>query len=401
MKNWKGLSIYPKKVDNTRLSEFSKSEKEDLTRIGARWYVYYSFRNPETGKFEQQNCPTLGINRDYSNFDDRYKAIHRLKQAVKEMLEDGHSPYDVVVIEGEVITVSKALDYALSNKKLKVGKATYSDYSNRVDQLKRFLKKRKLLDRGIETFNFSVIREFLKEVARNSSMANRNNVLRVIKTLVAELYENDIITDNYVAKIRMEKTVEKEKRFKTYSKEEAERILSYLENQDPVMALFVKFIGYNFLRPKEIVRLKVSDIDLKNKTLQVFVKQGYVKTKRIPDDIISELSKYDLSNPDNLLFGCGEISAQWDREVTGRRQYYSKRYTTIKRKLGFGEGYTLYSFRHTYVTIGYQNLRKRLSKDDALDTLMTYTGHETRDALQKYIHYHDADIVDEYKGIVN
>lgn len=28
------------------------------------------------------------------------------------------------------------------------------------------------------------------------------------------------------------------------------------------------------------------------------------------------------------------------------------------------------------------------------------SGHDTRDVLQKYIYFHDAEIVDEYKGIV-
>lgn len=400
MKNWKGLSIYPKIIDNKKLSDFSSSEKKELTRTGLRWYVYYSFRNPETGKFEQHNCPTLGINRDYSEFNTRYKAICRMKRAVKEMLSDGHSPYDIKIVEGEIMTVNKALDYALDNKKLKVGKATYKNYSFRVDQLKKFLKKIGVLDRSIEIFNVRIIRDFLKNIAKNSSMSNRNNSLRVIKSLFSELYENDIIKENYIAKIKIEKVVQEEKRFKSYSHKQAVEILNYLEDNDPIMALFIKFIGYNFLRPKEIVRLKVKDIDLGNKLLTVFVKQGYVKTKRIPDEIVHILSKHNLSKNNNPLFSRSEIGKKWDRDETGKQQYYSKRYTKIKRKLGYGQGYTLYSFRHTYITIGYKNLRKRLSKDDALDELMQYTGHETREALNKYIHHNDIDIVDEYKDII-
>jgi len=243
-----------------------------------------------------------------------------------------------------------------------------------------------------------VIREFLNDVAKNSSMANRNNVLRAIKALFSEMYKNDMITENYVAKIDIEKV--HTQRFKSYSHKEAIGIIEHLEKVYPVMGLFIKFIGYNFLRPKEVVRLKVGDIDMENKLLSVFVKQGRYKTKRIPESIIEELSKYDLSKKDNFLFFKNSISGKWKRDEKGRRQYYSARYSEIKKNLGFGEGYVLYSFRHTYITIGYKNLRKRLSKEDSLDTLMGYTGHDSRESLQKYIHYTDAEIVGEYDGEV-
>lgn len=400
MKNWKGLAIYPKVIDQKPISEFSDAEKNHLTRKGFRWYVYYSYRNPETDKFDRKIAPTLNLNRNHSSFNKRHKAFRRLKQSVKEMLKDGYSPFDVSVIDGEVMTIDKAMDYALSNKKLKIGKATYKNYCFRIEQLKVFLKKRNLLNRDVATFNFRVIRDFLKSLAKSSSMANRNNSLRVLKAVFSDLYENDVIRENYVAKIKIEKTPSKEKRFKSYSHKQAVEILEHLDQNDEVMALFVKFISYNFLRPKEVVRLKVGDIDMENKLLSVFVKQGYSKAKRIPDAIISDLTKFDLSNKNNLLFSREKIGVGWTREINGRRQYYSKRYARIKKSLGYGKGYTLYSFRHTYITIGYKNLRKRLSKDDALDTLMGYTGHETRDAMAKYIHHHDADVVDPYQGEV-
>ncbi len=401
MKLWKGLAIYPKIIENKSISQFTQAEKKRYTKTGLRWYVYFSYFNPDAGlngKFEKHLVPTYGINRDYPSFDARYKAIHRLFEATKELLEDGHTPLEITVYDNKVLTVDKALDYALSNKKLTVGKDTYNNYVVRVNQFKRFLQKKKLIKRDIGTFNFRVTREYLKEIAEQTSVANRNNVLRTLKAIFSNLYENDIIKENYVAKIKFDKT--KNERFKSYSHKQATDILKHLDKTDPIMALFVKFIGYNFLRPKEVVRLKVGDLDMENKLLSVFVKQGRYKTKRIPDDIIDDLSKYKLDKPDHYLFALNSISGKWDRDERGRREHFSKKYTKVKKELGFGEGYVLYSFRHTYITIGYKNLRKRMSKDDALDTLMGYTGHESRDSLQKYIHYVDAEIVDEYDGEV-
>lgn len=401
MKPWKDPSIYPKVIQDKSILEFSGNEKNKLTKKGLRWYVYFSFFNPEAGKdgkYEKHLVPTYGMNRDFPKFGDRYKAAHRLLNSTKKLLEDGFSPLDVQVMDGEILTMDKALDLSLANKKVKVASETYSSYELRVEQLKKFLRKKKVLNTDTHSFNYKILREFFNKVAKDSSVANRNNVLQALKAVFTDMYKNEYIPENYLRRIDIEKTANN--RFKSYSQQEADKIIKYLDSNDPVMSLFIKFIGYNFLRPVEVVRLKVSDLDLENKLLSVFVKQGRYKTKRIPDDIIKDLSNYDLSKKDNFLFSKDQISGKWDRKEVGRRNYYSQRYIKIKKELGFGAGYTMYSFRHTYITIGYKNLRKRLSKDDALDTLMGYTGHETRDALKKYIHHVDAEIVGEYKGEV-
>lgn len=399
MKSWKGLAIYPKEIEERPASDFSVEEKKELTRKGFRWYVYYSYINPDTGKFQKVISPTLHLNRLHQDFDERHKAFRRLRDSVKQMLEDDFSPFDVAVHEGEILTMDKALDLSLANKKVKVGAETFESYEIRVNQLKDYLKKKGVLHRDTHNFNFRILRDFLNKVARDSSMANRNNVLRALKSIFTDMYKNEYIQENYLKRIDIEKTANN--RFKSYSQKQMDEILEYLDKTDPVMSLFMKFIGYNFLRPIEIARLKVGDIDLENKLLSVFVKQGKYKTKRIPDDIIESLKKYDLSNSKNLLFVRDTISGTWDRKESGRREYYSQKYSKIKRGVfGYGKGYTMYSARHTYITIGYKNLRKRLSKDAALDELMEYTGHDSREAIKKYIHYHDAEIVGEYKGVV-
>lgn len=396
MKPWKGLAIYPKVIEQRAASDFSSAEKKHLTRKGFRWYVYYRYLNPETDKFEKIISPTLHLNRIHSNFNERHKAFRRLLASVKEMLEGDHSPFDVTVIDGDIITMEKALEKSLDNKKSSVGIETYKSYEIRVNQLKEFLRKKKVLKHDTYSFNYRILKDFFNKVAKDTSMANRNNSLAALKSIFTDMYKNEYIPENYLKRIDKEKTVNN--RFKSYSQKQANDILKYLNENDPVMSLFIKFIGYNFLRPVEVVRLKVGDLDLDNKLLTVFVKQGRKKIKRIPDDIVEELIKYDLSKPDRLLFTKDEIGELWEREESGRRNYYSQRYIKIKKELGYGEGYTMYSFRHTYITIGYKNLRKRLSKDDALDTLMGYTGHDSRDAIKKYIHHVDAEIVGEYKG---
>ena len=116
--------------------------------------MYFSFYIPEAGdngKFEKHIVPTYGMNREFPNFNDRYRATHKLLKATEQMLEDGFNPLDVQIIVEEVFTMEKVLDLSLSNKKTKVA----------------------ALKTDTQTFNCRLLRDFLNKVAKESSVANK------------------------------------------------------------------------------------------------------------------------------------------------------------------------------------------------------------------------------------
>lgn len=53
--------IYTGGVDVLKWNKLSKSEKE--LALGKDWYVYFKFRNPETGKLTRQSNIKAGVNR--------------------------------------------------------------------------------------------------------------------------------------------------------------------------------------------------------------------------------------------------------------------------------------------------------------------------------------------------
>ena len=86
-----------------------------------------------------------------------------------------------------------------------------------------------------------------------------------------QLFEdNDIIPSNFVSKLKLLKAPPK--RNKSYSENKLDFIYEYLKKNDPNLLLFIKFVSYNFLRPIEVCRLKVEDINFKEQTLNLFVK---------------------------------------------------------------------------------------------------------------------------------
>lgn len=181
--------------------------------------------------------------------------------------------------------------------------------------------------------------------------------------------------------------------------QDVDKIYSYLDKEDPLLLLFIQFVSYNFLRPIEVARLRVEDIDLVNKTLTVRAKNKVLKTKIIPDILVSEITKMRLTRKHYFLFtpdGVGE----WKVTETFRRRWFGDRFNKVKEALNIGDNYTLYSFRHTFITKLYRELRKTYSKRDTEDNLMLITGHSTLTALQKYLRDIDAELPQDYSHLL-
>lgn len=393
MKPYKNLAISPKEVNDKRLSAFSEQQKQELLKKYKRWCVYYYFKNDE-GKYIKQSSVYFKINQTCKDFDARYNAFHRLKETIRHLLENGFSPYDIQQFNSEEkYNCLSALDYALELKKNIVSVASFTDYKSRTEQFKKFLKNRGLHQLPIEKITKKDIMEFLNSVLMRSSARNRNNTLSVLGAIFSSLEENDLISVNPTAKIK--KLNAQPQRNKTYSAEQQEKIFSLMNEKDPDLFLFVKFVSYNFLRPIEVCRLQVKDINFEESLLSVRAKNKLVKTKIIPQILMNDIQHFRNQPPDYYLFTPNGLG-KWTTTEPNKRDYWSKRFKEIKDLLKLGKDYGLYSFRHTFITKLYRQLRQQFGQLETYDRLMLITGHTTLTALKQYLRDIDAELPNDY-----
>jgi integrase len=364
--------------------------------LSKRWYIYYSYLNPDTDKMTMQTPVALSLNKQYKTVSERLKHFKILRESMIKILKDGYSPYESN-IEEEMYTAESCLDYTLSLKKSTLAETSYLDYENKTAMFKQYLKSHGYLKQNIKSINKRLINNYLDYLLtkENSSPANRNNHRSVLSALFTVLEKKDYIERNFIPDI--EKLEAKPKRNKTYEIDKANEILAYLEDNEPTLALLMKFVSYNFLRPIEACRLQVKDLELKSfpKVLKVKAKNKLVKTKIIPEIMLDELNKLDLSNSNSYLItyqGIAETETS-DRE---RRDYFTKKFKTIKKKFDLDKDYTLYSFRHTFITKLYRELRKNNGQHATYDKLMLITGHSSLDSLKKYLRDIDVELPDDY-----
>lgn len=386
----------------------NKTPDEQVIALKKAWYLYYSFRNPATGILERQNPIKLG-NR-YKSKEERYKVLKKGQQILSEILADGYNPFlsnqseAKERIEDDKLTVEEALKKVLEIKKQSISERYAYALQRTADGFIAYLKDRNqnvLSD--ISKITRKIVIAYLNHILITVSPKTRNDEKTHLNGLFTELENQGVIEHNFIDTIPNAKR--DKKRSRTYSSKMVQEIDSYLEKEDKQMLLFIKFVSYLFLRPVEIVRLTVEDINLHDNLIEDKTKTKSLKTKLIPSILRNDLQEYLTQYPNttktDFLFTNKGIG-KWDRKEDGRRSYFTNKYRDhVKKPLDISSDYNIYSFRHTYTTKMYKHIiSKGKSKTEALDELSLITGH-TSDAILAYIHDLDAELPKDYsEGLV-
>lgn len=385
--------------------------------LSQRWYVYFSYEHPilknknGTPKMVRQTPITMEVNRKYKTKEGRLGYLGIIKELVYEFLKNNHSPYEGDFnfnTESLEYTAESALDFAYNLKVTTLAETSISDYKSRYNQFKVHLGKESLLNRNILSITKKTVNDYFNDIQRNSSPRNRNNTRTVLSALFGVLEANDIIPKNFIEKIDVISTTSTIHR--TYSLSALEGLFKFLKEKDPLLLLFIKVVSYNFLRPIEVCRLRLEDISISQKLLFVRTKNKKrgKKTKIIPDIVIKEIGDFDYSHLDFYLFTPNGVGT-WDAKETSRREYWTTRFRKIKKKYNeylikqgetyqLGKEYTIYSFRHTFITLLFRKFREELSYSETCDKLMLITGHSTLKALKEYLKDIDAELPEDYSG---
>lgn len=339
---------YDLEHDSEYKTLFSKPKiydgKGDLSK---RWYVYFSYLDPKTGKLKRLKNIYGKANR-FKNKENRYALLSLYRKQLLKLLNEGYNPFndntalyqqkkaqistvnltestshshmemantsnseanvqtfnndnlDTDFLEEPSLKIKEAFELAIELKTNVVNQRTLNDYENRCNLFQIWLKKHHNQIIRIAEIDKKIVSQFLNGIQLKTSSRNRNNYRGCFSSIFQIFEDNEIISKNFIKAIKPLKTIPK--RNKTYSEKEQTDIFTHLEKSDTILLLFIKFISYNFLRPIEVCRLKVKDIDMETRTLQFQAKNKALKTKIIPEILIKELPDLSLIDGDLFLF---------------------------------------------------------------------------------------------------
>ena len=438
--NYSEPKIFTGGVDISAWSKLNSTDKR--VALSKDWFVYFSYRDPKTGKLKKQPFIKAGANK-LKTKPERYSFLKTMQQALLELLQYGFNPYednsdlesalfseqktksndasttneaqttatinqqsteskhviDAPNPKENFLSIENAFKMTLELKLNMMNKNSFVQYKSRITSFEKWLKETDYYDNSIISINKKLVIEYLNIVLKRTSARSRNNSRTDIASMFQLLEDNEIVKYNFVRKIPVLKSVPK--RNKTYTPKQEKKIYEYLEKQDPHLLLFVKFISYSILRPIEICRLKIEDVDVQDRKLYVRAKNKPVQIKIIPEILLNDLPNLSQKDPKAYLFGRFEIGEDWNAEETNKRTEFSKRFKKVKDHFNLGEEYGLYSFKHTFITKLYRKFRENMSQYEAKSNLMPISGHSTMSALEKYLRDIDAELPEDYSSMLD
>ncbi|CAM3360438.1 tyrosine-type recombinase/integrase [Zobellia roscoffensis] len=465
--------IFTGGVDIDQWSKLSKSEQKEA--LSKPWYVYFSFRNPDTGLLKRQPNIKAGAN-FHTNKRDRLSFLKIIRTKLHFLLIEGFNPYErnielenrikngtqestdlssettqkppkkVILpptqVKKEVIketptpppapieidifsalddnpielkeevkpetkevesehqmSVAEAFSIGLKIKKSTLNVNSYSKYENRILQFQRWLGENEVDVSDIKNVTKKVVIKHLNAVLQRTSPRTRNNARSALSSFFTTLEDNELIEDNFILKINNLKSVPT--RNKTYTPQLVRDIDKHMKENDPLLRLFVQFVSYNFLRPIEVCRLKIGDIDIHDQKLYVKAKNKPVKVKIIPKIMLDRIPDISQMKKELYLFTPNGIGGEWTVSETEKRNYFTKRFKKVKDHFKLGKDYGLYSFRHTFITRLYREMVKTSTPEVVKSRLMLITGHSTREALDRYLRDIDAALPEDYSNLLH
>jgi integrase/recombinase XerD len=270
--------------------------------LSARWYVEYKFKHPETNKFVKFR---EWISSKLSTRTARYSKASELKNTINVKLKSGYNPFENTQRN---YTLNEAFEEVLKIKNATTESRTRSTYKSISKIFLVWLHLLKYKNLRPSEFNKYHAQQFLDYALVTKKVSNRthNNYLVAMRTLFECFFTRDYIDVNVWKKIPKLKT--KETNLSFFNPDERLKIKEFLEKEHYELYCVMLLIYYCFLRPAEITRLRICDIDFRKN--QIIVKGNQSKNGKtqiviMHQNLVDSLMKLNLQNHDQNLFVFG------------------------------------------------------------------------------------------------
>lgn len=374
--------------------------------VKERWFVYFSFVNPQTGKYER-----IKVYQDLNKFKtkgerNKYAAI--MIARLTEALENGYNPFVKKSEQeyGGVNTLADAVREYLKTKEVLRDK-TQTGYKSILGLFLKWAEKQKLANTELKRITRQDVKDYLKHAltVRNLAATSHNTELTAIRGLFTFWHNEGLIIKNPAHGIKRLK--EDATLHQAYSDKQIEKITTYLKQKDTPRAkqllFYIRFLYYTCVRPKELRNLKIGHIRLSTDTVLVpsdQSKNGRLEPVDITPGLAEVIKEMELEHlpEDWYVFGnqAKGVTGDYSDPRPGPKpvgvNYFSEYYREILKELGFGDEFTLYGWKHT------RNVHLWVQDKDLL-RLMRHNRHTDPKVTMRYLRslglLVDTRIVDE------
>ncbi len=413
------INIMAQKYSTPKLhipKELANGKKRPTVAPGKKWYVYFYFDDPNTGKRKQPFKVYRGIN-EFKSVSERKRYGAALISTVAMMLADGMDSYDEKVTRENLnkasaldiysaelpkLTISQAFSEGLKAKALEVSPKTYEGYAVRVGPFLEWCNKKKIGPLPIESFKKRYVQAYLnmlgaaKPMGKGLKPTSVHNVKLAISAVMAKLSAMGIVERNVIKEIVTKKN--KPERNAPFTPKEVEKIREHCLQHDQLQYNFIRFIFYSFMRNVEIVRIQLFHIDMEAGVIAIPTKSDKLSFILMIEPMRKYLESLHLERypKDSFLFTMNGVPGIWDASEGSRVDFFSRRFKKIRKLFDIDPKKNIYSFRHNAALDLYHSfIADGLNEHETIAKLMKITLHKSPEALRNYLR----DIVGTYHKI--
>lgn len=337
--------MFPKGLKNLKseLIDFTPPKRHD----GKNSYIDFQMRDPATGRLKRKKYM---LDRYKPGKERDFMAMQIIANIYDQAMRGWNPWVDFPSARGDtrlrhVIIRYRAYIIKMVGKKV-MSEKTKTDYLSRLKILEDYLEDRGTAEMKVFQFNLTCMTDFLDYVLldRDASARTRNNYRTWLSAFNTWLVEKQYLQQNFVPDIPI--LPEKAKFREALSESDLQRLSAYLDIHDKRFLLACMMEYYTFIRPTELVKIKIRDISIEKQT--VFVSSQISKNRK--DGMVALNDKVLRLMIDLAIFQHPGSHYLFGSEMTpsarkAESRIFRERFNRLRDTLGFPECYQFYSLK--------------------------------------------------------
>lgn len=355
-------------------------------------FIEYFVYNPATDKMDRRRLRLLRSRKRFATQSQFKSHCNTIILTINTKLAAGWTPFGERNDVREFTPLNEAIEAFLNDKRRDLRAASMVSYTSICKILLEYMNERQIGNTHVSNFNHQSALRFMDYILQRPGVNNNtyNSHLKKYKAVWSWMVEHCYIKSNPFDGIHTRQRQEKIREL--IPADARDKVLQYVRNsKEPSFEIVMHLVFSSLIRPSEIERLQVKDIDLEKACVHISgekAKTHYERYAALTDTAIELLANHIEGIPGEwYLFG--------SKMVPDSKQCYhgifKKRWMVIRDKCGLPKTMQLYSLKDSGIT---ELLQSGL---DPL-TVMKAADHHDLTTTTKYASHRDEGMIAKVRG---
>ena len=376
-------------------SEFMGYTPPILKKTASRGeHIEYYVYNPVTMKMERQRIRLEKLSHQFKNRSQYKQMVMQLMMNLTGKLAGGWTPYGENQNVAEYTPINKAIEAYIADKSRDLRKASMVSYISVAKIFVEWLTTQNIHEMASHLLNQRTCQRFMDELRDRPKFNNNtyNTYLKKYRACFAWMVDRGYCKENPFEKI---KTLKKQEKIRQLIPVDArEIVINHVRtSKHPNYEIVMHLIFTSLIRPSEIERLQVRDVDLKNKCIHIPANKAKTHKDRdaaLSDTCIALLIPL-LSKPGilptwyliNSNYECGPDPCY--------HGMFKKHWMKIRKECGLPDEMQLYSLKDSGIT-------EMLEAGVSINQVKEAAGHADISTTNKYIGKDTEKMIEAVRG---